>query len=367
MRIGINVLFIAPGSMGGSETYIRNLIDGFQEIDSDNEYIIFTSQENDSTFIIPVKSNFHKVMLPCKSKGIKRVLLEQFLLPYLIRKHKLDVVFYPGGISCIFSRIPAVLTIHDLHHLHYPSSFSWGQRLYRSIFLPRSVQRVNKITTPSEFTATDVVKHLNVDMKKITVIYLSVKDKQFFETNNHQDKEIYKKYDLSQPYVLSVASTYPHKNLDGLLSACIILHRRGFKFNLVLVGTHMSFDSTLKKLIDSSFIKDHVKVLGYVPDADLPALYRGAIVYAFPSMFEGFGLPLLEAMMSGIPIVASNRGSLPEIGTDAAMFVEPDPKSISEGIESLLSNGALRTEMRGRGFNRAKQFSVKKQQSKLLH
>ena len=360
MRIVINILFIAPGRMGGTETYVRNLINELGAIDDDNRYVIFTSQDNNKMFKFPKGSNFHKVMMPCKSKGIKRILVEQLLMPQRIRKHKLDVVHHPGGILCVFSGTPSVLTVHDLQHIHYPSNFSWAQRIYRAIFLPPSAKRASRITTNSLFTAKDVVNSLGINIRKIKVIHHSTTDNQFSENGSPKVIVVFKKYGLKIPYILSVANALPHKNLDGLLNGCVLLAQRGIKFELVLAGAPMKFHKKLRELIDSSPIFDRVKLLGYVPDSDLPALYRGATVYVFPSIFEGFGVPLIEAMITGIPVLAANRGALPEIAGGAAMLVDPDPQNLAKGLQKVLSDQELRSKMRNQGFRRAKEFTFRK-------
>ena len=181
------------------------------------------------------------------------------------------------------------------------------------------------------------------------MIHHSTTDNQFSENGSPKDIVVFKKYGLKIPYILSVANALPHKYLDGLLNGCVLLAQRGIKFELVLAGAPMKFHKKLRELIDSSPIFDRVKLLGYVPDSDLPALYRGATVYVFPSIFEGFGVPLIEAMITGIPVLAANRGALPEIAGGAAMLVDPDPQNLAKGLQKVLSDQELRSKMRNQG------------------
>jgi glycosyltransferase involved in cell wall biosynthesis len=246
-----------------------------------------------------------------------------------------------------------VATIHDAISLDHPEWFDWKFGAWYRAVLPRLMQRVRRIITVSNYSRDRLLQHTRTPADKFVVTPLGV-DPKFHPAGPDVIAAVRRKLGLPEVYLLAVASLEPRKNTARLFKAWE-LHRTTFKdVGLVVAGgAGKVFRGTG---IES--VPDGVKLTGYVDDADLPALYSGALAFVFPSLCEGFGLPPLEAMACGTPVVTSDTSSMPEVCGDAAVLVEPqDPDSIADGIRRVVENAALRDDLRRRGLERARQFT----------
>jgi glycosyltransferase involved in cell wall biosynthesis len=255
-----------------------------------------------------------------------------------------------------------VLTVHDLSFLHYPDHFVPKLVRYLSRVVPRSVARADRVLADSEATRNDLTRLMDVAPEKVTVLYSGVDPRFHPEPEPGERERLAARYGIgARPYVLSVGTVQPRKNYARLIRAfsqlpgdveLLIGGGRGWLYEEVLVEAARH---------------ERVRMLGFVADADLPALYRGAALFAFPSLYEGFGLPVLEAMACGVPVVCSNVSSLPEVAGEAALLVDPhDEAALTEAMQLGLTDKELRAEMVGQGLEQAAKFTWERAARQLL-
>lgn len=280
--------------------------------------------------------------------GLGGHLWEQVVLPRLISKD--GWLWSPGGSGpLLVSR--QIITVHDVAHLEYPEWYSCKFSTFYRWLLPRLLRRVVLVLTVSEFSKARVVEMLEVPSKKVIVTPLGV-DARFTPASEEKVKSVTTRYGIDSPYLITVASISERKNLGRLVEAWNQAGVSGFR--LVVVGAK-GLPFAGKSHLPSN---PSIMYLGYVSDEDLPALYSGALGSVYISLYEGFGLPPLEAMACGTPVLASNVTSLPEVVGDAGLLVDPyDVEAIAHGIRRLVEDSALREELKRKGLERAKQFT----------
>ena len=368
MRIGINALFIRPGKMGGGEFYFRNLVKALIQTDRQNGYIIYLNRKHLDSFDF-TSENVKVIGCPILGASkMYRVFWEQLIFPRYLKKHKIDIVHSFSQTGLLFAPCRSIMTILDLQHHYYPANFSFVQLLYLKVMIWITSKRSDKIITISNNSRNDILNILKVTVDKVDVVYASSGfDNSPCFADESDKSRVRNKYMLNGEYILSVASLLPHKNLPRLIRAYSLLPSNNENF-LVLVGMQMKSLNQVEKTIRSVGLSNtRVKLLGYVPDEDLPALYSMAKVLVFPSLFEGFGLPLLEAMTFGCPVIASNATSIVEVVGDAAVLINPlDHNEIAEKISLLLSDPKMHDSYRQKGFERVKEFSWHRSAEKVL-
>lgn len=367
MRIGIDARFY--GSLGkGLGRYTEKLIEHLEVVDGENEYIVFLRQENFSEYI-PKNPRFKKVVAQYAWYGFS----EQIFFVCLLYRYAFDLVHFPHFNVPFLYRKPFVVTIHDLILVHYPTlrnttrlaPLYWIKFLVYRFVIASAIRRAKHIITVSHFTEADIITQYPKARGKITVTYeaadlfcqiLSQEEEQMLLrrigicATDEREERSYR--DILKPYFLYVGNAYPHKNLSVLFAVA-----RAFpEYVLVLVGKEDFFYLRLKEEVKQAGLTN-VVFTGRVTDQELSTLYRFARTYIFPSLYEGFGLPPLEAMARGTPVVSSERGSLPEILGKAALYFDPtDERSLVAVVKKIEQDDALRNEMRRRGYARGAQF-----------
>ncbi|MBI3754626.1 MAG: glycosyltransferase family 4 protein [Deltaproteobacteria bacterium] len=359
MRIGINTLFFIPGKVGGSETYIRNLIAKLSDIDSENEYFIFANRENFNEFKTG-RPNFHKMLCPINASFKPgRILWEQFVLPFQTLKYKIDILFSPGYTAPIFIGCKQVVTIHDLNYYYHPDDFSSLELLFWRLLVPLSARAANRVITISKNSKRDIENILKVSPDKVDLIYEAANMfPDFGGWGDENIEKVKKKYCIDGKYILSIAAMHPHKNIHRLIEAYKILKDKyGTSHKLVLVGMKAWASKAVEGAIKGMSLEKDVIFTGWVPLEDIPIFYKGAAVFVFPSLFEGFGIPPLEAMTCGTPVAVSNITSLPEVVGDAGKYFNPyDVEDIASKVYEVITSTALREELIKKGFEQAKKF-----------
>ena len=284
--------------------------------------------------------------------------LGQAEIALLARKHKLDLVHDPTGSAPLgLVRTGRVTTIHDVVPYVYPETSSRLDRLIYRYWLPSSVQGMDAIITDSQCSKGDIVRFLKVPEEDVHVVPIA-SNRRYAPTNASATGAVLAKYEVESPYILYVGSIVPRKNLVRLLEAYSELLRWSGKWRLLIAGARKWRSSPVYETVERLSLADSVQFVGYVEEADLPALYSGADLFVFPSLYEGFGLPVLEAMACGTPVVTSNVSSLPEVAGDAAILVDPyRVGQIAEAMQRVLADGTLAGELRAKGMERAEQFS----------
>jgi glycosyltransferase involved in cell wall biosynthesis len=357
MNIGIDARFFGPVGKGLGR-YTQKLIEHLERTDTENRYFVFIGKENFDDYH-PQSKNFQKVLADCKWYTLR----EQFFMPHMLRKYDLDLVHFPHFNVPIFYFRPFVITIHDLILLHFPTvrSSTLGPLRYRLKFLAykltifSAIKRARKIITVSEFTKKDILKHYDVEETKIAVTYEACEERM--KNVKENDGIILEKYGIIKPYILYVGNAYPHKNLEALVNAfdLFCVQEKGVK--LVLVGKEDYFYTRLKQYVKKRNIKN-VVFPGFVDDSDLEVIYSQSLAYVFPSLYEGFGLPPLEAMEKGVPVASSDHACMKEILEDSAFFFDgKDEKKMTEALLRICNDEKLRTRLAKQGPLQAAKYS----------
>ncbi|MGE5576642.1 MAG: glycosyltransferase family 4 protein [Syntrophothermus sp.] len=361
MRIGIDTLSVIPNRIGGGEIYLKNLIRNLAEIDKENEYFIFATSENRDLFEV-MQSNFHTVLCKVAQRpSIFRLLYQYFALPVLAWRYRLDVI-HSGSILSPFLPCRAVLAVQYLTYFDQPQLFP-RLRGYLLRSLTRvSCRKASRVIAISEYTKRGVCKYCDLPESRVATIYHGV-DHQLFRPLTGAGRPILQKFgiDSQYQYILSVGTSHGWKNITGLVSAFALLKSRlpeDFPLYLVHVGLAGTQHAELLGLIKSLGLAGQVVLPGYIPHEEMPALYRGAAILVFPSFGESFGLPILEAMACGVPVITSNRTAMPEVAGEASFTVNPeDTGMLAEAMRKILQDATFREELVAKGLNRAAFFS----------
>jgi glycosyltransferase involved in cell wall biosynthesis len=364
MKIGIDARFF--GSIGkGLGRYTQKLIENLEKIDNENQYVIFLRKENFDEYQ-PKNKNFQKVLADYQWYTFS----EQIKMPRLLNKFELDLVHFPHFNVPFLYRKKFVVTIHDLILIHFPTvrGTTLNPLFYKIKFwsykfiIWSAIKRAEKVITVSNFTKKELLKYYKKDLKeeKIVVTYEAGSD--LVKNNEYSrllDVEILKKYGIIKPYLLYVGNAYPHKNLERMILAFSGINQVQ-KYQLVLVGKMDYFYNRLRKLVENKGIKD-VVFLGQVTDEVLDVIYRQSRAYVFASLYEGFGIPPLEAMSRNIPVISSDHSCMREILGDSAYFFNGrNEKEIGEAMKKIMEDDELRKILIEKSLEQVRKYSWEK-------
>ena len=354
MRIAIDAHSVGTG-LGGNESYATNLIEALAEIDAVNSYTLYVTRREAVERFSNRWPNF-SVRTTLPHTPIIRIPLT---LSAELRRNPVDVL-HVQFTAPPFSPCPVVVSIHDLSFEHLPQTFKWRSRKQLRITVRRSAREASQVIALSEYARNDIISTYGVEREKVSVIPLAA-PKHFRPVLDEEElQRVRQTYGIEGDYILSVGAIQPRKNLSRLVAAYANLRQAKPEGNLpklVLVGKcAWLYDETLRTITELE-VSNSVVMTGYVPESDLPALYSGALCFVYPSYFEGFGLPPLEAMQCGTPVIVGEKTSLPEVVGDAGLLVDPfDVNSIAAAIERVIFDSDLRTRLRVKGLERAKLF-----------
>jgi glycosyltransferase involved in cell wall biosynthesis len=362
LRIAIDAHSVGT-KLGGNESYAVSLIEALAQIDEVNQYTLYVTTAEARDRFHQRWPNF-KVRSTLPHTPFIRIPLT---LSAELRRNPVDVL-HVQFTAPPFCPCPVVVSIHDLSFEHLPDTFRRRSRMQLRLTVRHSARRAAKILTLSEHTRRDIIETYGVDESRIQAIPLAA-PRHFYPVEDTRElQRVRHNYGIDGQYILSVGSIQPRKNLARLVQAYARV-RASLRDKqtetewpkLVLVGKHAwLYDETLRALNEAG-VADSVILTGYVPETDLPALYSGALCFVYPSYFEGFGLPPLEAMKCGAPVIVGDRTSLPEVVGDAALTVDPfDVSSIAGAIEKLINDSGLRRELGVKGQQRAETFDWRK-------
>lgn len=351
LRIGINALYLIPGGVGGTEIYLRKLIESLSAIDAVNAYFIFTNRETGGD-LVPAAPNFQIVRQNVRA-AIRpaRLLWEQTLLPLRVRQLRLDVLLNPGFTAPFLSPCPAVTVFHDLQHKRHPEYFRWFDLPFWQFFLYWSARRSRQIIAVSEATREDLHRFYGLGDPVVRVVPHGVED-VFFELGQKRREQ--------QPgnYVLCVSTLHPHKNIDRLVRAFGRIHQRLPEFRLVIAGMHGFQTSAIEQVIAGCGLAEHVRITGWIPRETLLDLYQRAYAFVYPSTFEGFGMPVLEALAAAIPSVVSNIEPMKSIAGSAAVLFDPSSEDeLVDALWKVIHDPETRAKLTAVGPERAAGFS----------
>jgi glycosyltransferase involved in cell wall biosynthesis len=354
VRIAIDAHAVGTG-LGGNESYATNLIEALAEIDSVNEYTLYVTRQEAVRRFADRWPNF-RVRQTRPHTPLIRIPLT---LSAELRKNPVDVL-HVQFTAPPFAPCPVVVSIHDLSFEHLPETFNRRSRAQLRLTVRRSARKASQILALSEHARADIIGTYGIAPDRVTAIPLAASDRFRPISDERELQRVRHTYGIAGDYILTVGSIQPRKNLGRLISAYSRLKKNEKTAEypkLVIVGRQAwLFGETLRAIRESGF-SDSIVLTGYVPDEDLPALYSGARCFVYPSFFEGFGLPPLEAMKCGVPVVAGNRTSLVEVVGDAGILIDPlDPDAIASGLSRVLSDQTLREELSAKGLSRSHLF-----------
>ncbi len=358
MRIGINALYLLPGMVGGSEVYIRNLVKFITRATSKHEFFIFVNSETKGVFDrLGPALNVVECNVRARSR-IKRIFYEQIILPVKVRGIKIDVLFSAGMTAPFLCPAKSVLAIYDLQHINQPRNFSWKYLPFLRGIMYLSAKSADRIVAISNAVKRDIVRHYNIPEQRVFVTHLAADKTVFHPRGEKEQMDARKRLDLPDRYLLYLASSLPHKNYERLLSAFKEVRDSEPGIKLLLAGARDYGGGEIKEKIQGLGLSKDVVFLGWLPFEDIPLVYSGASLFVFPSLHEGFGIPVVEAMATGTPVVCSSIEVLKEVAADAAVFVDPfSARDIARGILLVLRDRALREGIVKKGVKRAAEFS----------
>jgi glycosyltransferase involved in cell wall biosynthesis len=354
MHIAIDAHSVGTG-LAGNETYAANLVEALAAVDRENRYTVYVTRPAGVERFAGRWPNV-RVQRTLPHTPLLRV---PFTLSAELRRRPVDLLHVqytaPPLAPC-----PVVATIHDLSFEHLPETFKRRSWMQLRLTVRRTARRAAHLIAPSEFTRRDLIETYRLDPARVTAIPLAAAAHFQPVVDAAEIERVRRRYGVGGEYVLAVGSIQPRKNLARLVRAYALLHRERGRSNLpqlVLVGKRAWLYGETLKAIEEEGIGGSVVLTGYVSEGDLPALYSGAHCFAYPSYFEGFGLPPLEAMSCGVPVLTGNLTSLPEVVGDAGLAADPfDTGALARALASLIDDDALRAELRARGLQRARAF-----------
>jgi len=353
-RIGIDARKLRDYGIG---TYVRNLLRQLGRQPDAHEYVVLC-READCEIVEESGPRFRAVVETAGAYSIA----EQFTVPLDMRREAVDLFHAPHYVLPPLTPCRSVVTIHDCIHLRFPQYLP--SRLgyaYARAQMWAATHKAARVITVSEASKRDILRYFRVPESRIDVIYNAIDERFWLEPDVEEVHRVRERYRLTDPFVLYAGNIKPHKNLERLIEAFHLMRHEDPNLKdvqLLIIGDEISKYATLRRAVHRHKLHKHVRFFGFVSDQTLAALYRLADVFVFPSLYEGFGLPPLEAMASGTPVVTSNVSSLPEVVGDAAMLVDPyKAEAIADGIMTVLRSTHLREDMRKRGFERVKAYS----------
>lgn len=366
MRIGIEAQRIFRNKKHGMDIVALELIRNLQLIDKKNEYFVFVMPDEDNA-VIQETPNFRIIEIT----GGPYPIWEQILLPYAAKKYNCDVLHCTSNTAPLFTGIPLVLTLHDIIFMESSvlnllmgkgSNYQKFGNVYRRLIVPFLIKKCKTIITVSDFEKKTISEFFGLNHgERLVTVYNGVSDYFKPVTDAMELKQVKVKYNLPDQFFFFLGNTHPKKNTIGVLKAFSdFLKQTPVDVKLVMID----FDTNeLKKLLQSigdTQLINQIHVTGYVNNKDLPAIYSQCLLFLYPSLRESFGIPIVEAMACGAPLITSDTSSMPEVGGDAALLADPfKPATITEAMHKVTNNEQLREGMRKKGFIQSAKFSWK--------
>ncbi|MFC2173571.1 glycosyltransferase family 4 protein [Acidobacteriota bacterium] len=352
-RIGIDIRKIEDFGVG---TYIQNLLENLSLIDSTNEFCLF-GYDKGPVHSLDLGKNFHFIMDRSARYGV----MEHVRLPLKVFRNRCHLFHSPHYVLPYFAPALPVVTIHDIIHILFPEYLPNRRALfYARKIMSRSIRQAACVLTVSERSKCDILDHFNVEPEKVRVIYNGIDESFLARVDPDERHRIKERYRLDDPFILYVGNIKPHKNVGRLIEAFALLKEddRFKRHKLVIIGSDAARYTSIRSAVVRGCLQTEVRFLGWVPKSFLPGIYQLAECFVYPSLYEGFGFPPLEAMASQIPVVCSSASSLPEIVARAALTVDPmDTHEIAKKTAQVLTDPALRQRLVADGTENIKRFS----------
>ncbi len=354
MRIGLNLLYIIPGQNGGTQTYAESLIGALAAGDMGDDFTVFVSEEG-RALALPDQPNFHTVVCPVwAARREARYAYEQIVFPRLLGRYGLDVLHSLGYVCPLRPGCRSVVTIHDLNYLTPWHGMTRAKRLFLGWFVRRSARHADAVLTVSHFSKSEIQRRLQIPESKINVTPEGPREPSPLPPDSWDD--LAARYGIAGPYLLAFGSLSGNKNIACLIRAFAAISSQ-VPHTLLLVG-HMTPGAEWGAEIAALGLGDRIKTMGYVPDAHVMPLLAHADLFAFPSLYEGFGLPVLEAQRAGVAVACSTAASLPEVAGDGAALFDPlSVEDMARVLRECLSDPARRAALVEKGRVNVARFS----------
>ncbi len=349
MRIAFSARGLSIPS-GGARQFIRSLIPALAEQRGEDELFVLYNHKK----YLGLAPSCSEIII----EGKNRIMWDFVLLPRMLLKLKVDAAIFPKNVVPFFAKHNSFVVIHDLAYFdRHLDAYPFLDTIYMRTMIPCSLRRATGIFAVSENTKKDIIRYADCSPDKITVTYEAADSMYQHISDTSKLQMIRQKYNLPDSFIMYVGSLSPRKNISRLLEAFSLIKTK-IPHVIVLTGSKSWKDASVYRTMKKLNLDDRVRQLGYVEQEDMPALYNLASAYIYPSLYEGFGLPILEAMQCGCPVVASNATSIPEVAGEAAILINPlDTKAIADAIYNVLTDSTLRDKLVSSGFQQAKKFS----------
>lgn len=368
MRIGIEAQRIFRPHKHGMDVVALELVKAIQNIDTENQYFIFIKKDEDSGCL---KSTPNVKVI--ETSSYPYIIWEQIILPIYAWYYKIDLLHCTSNTAPFFCLCPIILTLHDVIFLEKrkgKNTMSWYQKfgnLYRKLLVPAIIRRTTKVITISHQEKENILSLTKIENSKLEVIHNGVSRNFGQKIPEALAFEISEKFLLSDEFALFLGNVEPRKNTPNLLKAFVAFAQNHPDFQLVITGVNRKFIADHMPPNTSNILKRQIITPGFVSQDELTFLYSYAKVFLFPSLREGFGLPILEAMSQGTPVITSNTSSMPEVAGEAAILIDPNnPDQITTSMENLMNNNTLRQDLRLKGLERVGHFSWENTAKKYL-
>ncbi len=357
MRIAVNAIFLQDNKLEGYGHYVKEIFSRVTLKHPEHEFIFVFDRPYDAKFIFG--PNITPIIVsPPARHALAFKYWYDVKAPLALRPFKPDIWVQPYGFCSLTSKIPQVLIIHDLAFRHYPKFIAWHHRWYYQHYTKKFLQKAKKVVTVSDYSKQDIIQQYKLADKKIDIVYGAAK-KDFVPLSWHEKEQVKEGFADGREYFLFTGGIHPRKNLMNLLKAFSLFKKWQHSNMKLLVAGRLAwqYDEITEKLKTYKY-RDDVVLLGYLPDEQLTRITAAAYALVYPSFFEGFGLPIIEAMQCEVPVITSNTGSMPETGGEAALYADPnDPEAIAKQMLRIYKDETLRERLITAGKIQAAKFS----------
>lgn len=360
MRIAINTRFLLKNQLEGIGRFTYEVSRRLVERYPDDEFIFLFDRPFDPEFI--THDNIKAVVIsPPARHPLLWYLWFEYAVPYALQKNKVDVFISMDAYCSLRTKVPTLMVTHDIAHVHYPDQVSFLTRSYYRYFSELFLKKADQVVTVSHFCKKDIIQHYGIEVSKISVACNGIKP-HFQPINENEKQTIRTKWSGGQAYFFYIGAIHPRKNIDRLIEGFEYFKSQSKSATKLLIAGRFAWQtSDIKKAYDKAVFKEDIHFLGYVSDEDLPSLIGAALALTYVSLFEGFGVPIIEAMQAEVPVICSNVSSMPEVGGEAAILVDPkSTANIAAAMLSVREKQTLRQSMIEKGIVHCQQFTWEK-------
>lgn len=358
MHIGVNAQLLSLSQdyrATGISWYIYHLLKYLPAVGGGHHFTAYTAERKAPELLAGI--DFRLTSLPTRNPWA-RIFWEQLLLPLHLARDGIEMQHSLGFILPLLSTCPGVVTVFDLGFVLFPQAHKPWRRIYLNTMAKISAQKAKRIIAISQSTRNDLQKVWGIPKEKVTVVYLGVENEFYAPSNKAMIARLRRERGLPEKMILTLGTIEPRKNLSTLLAAYAQLKRNGLPHTLVIAGAPGWGAEEVYAQVEHLGLRGKVLFSGYLPSSELPLWYRAAELFVYPSLYEGFGLPPLEAMAAGSPVIVSRSSSLPEVVGEAGISVDPqDSEDLAAAMAKVLKDGGLQEEMRAKGKEQARKFS----------